>query len=336
MYIQFMSSVVPVYLLVSPLIAFGITWIVIIGLLRHLAGHLLDHPNERSLHERPVPRMGGIGVTAGIAVSVSLVSPIAWWPLWIGAVLLVVISFLDDLVSLPIVSRLVVHFVVATGLVWGMLVWQIGWAWSVVAVIAIVWMINLYNFMDGMDGLAGGMAMIGFSYLSVAAWVGGNSSLGLVSASIAAAAGAFLVFNFYPAKMFLGDAGSTTLGFLAAGLGLIGWRDAVWSIWFPFLVFSPFILDASLTLVKRMLRGERFWQAHREHWYQRLVLSGWSHRKTALAEYGLMCVCGTGALVFQWAAPNIRVAILGCWILLVAGLALVVSMVERRSVLREG
>lgn len=330
-----MSNAVPFYLLISPLIAFGITWIVIRGLLRHFAGHLLDHPNERSLHERPVPRTGGIGVTAGIAVSMSLVSPVSWWPLWIGAVLLVAISFLDDLGNLPIVSRLVVHFVAATGLVWGGLLWQIELGWSVVAVIAIVWMINLYNFMDGMDGLAGGMAMIGFSYLSVAAWAGGNWPLVLLSASIAASSGAFLLFNFHPARMFLGDAGSTTLGFLAAGLGLIGWRDGVWSIWFPVLVFSPFIMDASLTLVKRILRGERFWRAHREHCYQRLVLSGWSHRKTALAEYGLMCVCGAGALAFQWAAPDIRIAILGGWILLAAGLALAVSLAERRGVPRE-
>ncbi len=336
MYIDLMSSVIPGYLLISPLIAFGIAWIVIRGLLRHFSSHLLDHPNERSLHERPVPRTGGIGVTAGIAVSVLLISPVSWWPLWIGAALLVAISFLDDLGNLPIVFRLVVHFVAATGFVWGVLLWQIGLGWSAAAVIAIVWMINLYNFMDGMDGLAGGMAMIGFSFLSVAAWLGESSSLALVSASIAAASGAFLLFNFFPARVFLGDAGSTTLGFLAAGLGLIGWRDGVWSLWFPVLVFSPFIIDASVTLLKRIARGERFWKAHREHWYQRLILSGWSHRKTALAEYGLMCVCGTGALVFQWAAPNIRVAILGCWILLVAALALVVSMVERRDVLREG
>lgn len=330
-----MSNTVSLYLLISPLIAFGVTWIVIMGLLRHFSGHLLDHPNARSLHERPVPRTGGVGITAGIAVSLSLVSPVSWWPLWIGAVLLVTISFLDDLRNLPIVSRLVVHFIAATGFVWGMLLWKIGLGWSAVAVIAIVWMINLYNFMDGMDGLAGGMATIGFSYLSVAAWVGGHWPLALVSASIGAASGAFLLFNFHPARMFLGDAGSTTLGFLAAGLGLIGWEDGLWSIWFPILVFSPFIMDATLTLAKRIFRGERFWQAHRQHWYQRLVLSGWSHRKTALAEYGLMCVCGAGALVFQWAAPDIRTAILGCWILLASGLVLAVSMVERRGATSE-
>lgn len=331
-----MSTAVPPHLFVSPLIAFGVTWVVIKWLLRHFPGHLLDHPNQRSLHERPVPRTGGIGVTAGVAVSMLLVSPSTWWPLWFGGVLLVTISFLDDLRNISVVSRLVVHCVAASGLACGLLLDRIGLAGAAVAMIAAVWMINLYNFMDGMDGLAGGMAMIGFSCFAVEAWVGGHWPLALVSISIAAASGAFLLFNFHPAKIFLGDAGSTTLGFLAAGLGFIGWRDEVWSIWFPILVFSPFIMDASLTLMKRIARGERFWQAHREHWYQRVVLSGWSHRKTALTEYGLMCVCGAGALVFQRATPDIRIAILGSWILLAAGLTLVVSMAERRGVPSEG
>lgn len=324
------GSLLP-YVFGAPVAAFVVTWMAITVLLRTFSDRILDHPNERSLHQRPVPRTGGLGVAAGIAVSVSLVSPVSWWPLWIGAVLLVAISFLDDLIDLPIVTRLVMHIVAGSGLVCGLLFGQIGLGWAIVAVIATVWMINLYNFMDGMDGLAGGMSMIGCSFLSVAAWFGGSGSLALVSASIAAASGAFLLFNFYPARMFLGDAGSTTLGFLAAGLGLIGWRDGVWSLWFPVLVFSPFIIDASVTLLKRIARGERFWKAHREHCYQRLVLSGWSHRKTALVEYGLMFLCGIGALVFQWATANVQIAILGCWSLLTLCLFLGVSWVERRG-----
>jgi UDP-N-acetylmuramyl pentapeptide phosphotransferase/UDP-N-acetylglucosamine-1-phosphate transferase len=152
----------------------------------------------------------------------------------------------------------------------------------------------------------------------------------LVSASIAAAAAAFLLFNFHPARIFLGDAGSTTLGFLAAGLGLTGWHYGVWSLWVPLLVFSPFIVDASVTLARRLMRGEKFWQAHRSHYYQRLVLSGWSHRRTALAEYGVMVCCGCGALVFQLASDTVRFAIVGIWALAFLGLAQSVSAVERR------
>jgi UDP-N-acetylmuramyl pentapeptide phosphotransferase/UDP-N-acetylglucosamine-1-phosphate transferase len=130
--------------------------------------------------------------------------------------------------------------------------------------------------------------------------------------------------------MFLGDAGSTTFGFLAAGLGLIGWRDGAWSIWFPVLVFSPFIVDATVTLVRRVFQGERFWRAHRTHYYQRLVLSGWGQRKTVLTEYGLMALCGSLALLYQYASGEWRFVILVAWGMLFLSLALAVKGVEHR------
>ncbi|MBH0196079.1 MAG: glycosyltransferase family 4 protein [Nitrospira sp.] len=314
----------------APVASFAVTWLAITVLLRSFSDRILDHPNERSLHERPVPRTGGMGVAAGIAAGILLVSPVSWWSLWIGAAFLVGVSFLDDLVSLPIVGRLIAHFIAAGVCVIGLLSDQIGLLWIVAAIVATVWMINLYNFMDGMDGLAGGMALFGFGFLAIAAWLAHDQSLALVSLSIAAAAGAFLLFNFHPARMFLGDAGSTTFGYLAAGLGLIGWRDGAWSLWFPMLVFSPFIVDATLTLLRRMVQGERFWKAHRTHYYQRLVLSGWSHRKTALAEYGVMCACGIGALAFQQMPGGYQLLIVGVWALIYFGLSQSVSMVERR------
>jgi UDP-N-acetylmuramyl pentapeptide phosphotransferase/UDP-N-acetylglucosamine-1-phosphate transferase len=302
--------------------------------LRCFSGQALDHPNERSLHQRPVPRTGGIGVAAGIAVGALSVSPGEWWPLWVGVAVLVAVSFVDDLVGLPVVSRLVVHLLAAGGLVGGLLVEDLGWGWAIVAVMTVAWMINLYNFMDGMDGLAGGMALFGFGFLAVAAWPAGDHSLMLVSLCIAAAAGAFLWFNFHPARIFLGDAGSTVLGFLAAGLGLIGWKNGTWSLGVPLLVFSPFIVDASVTLVKRLLRGEKVWQAHRSHFYQRLVLAGWGHRKTAVAEYGMMMVCGLFALVFQSASDLVRFAIIGGITVMFLSAGWLVTVVEQKAARR--
>jgi len=95
----------------------------------------------------------------------------------------------------------------------------------------------------------------------------------------------------------MGDAGAVPLGFLAAALGLIGWLQRDWAWWFPVLVFAPFIADASVTLVRRLLRREKVWQAHFDHYYQRLVRLGWGHRTTALAEYALMLASGFLALV---------------------------------------
>jgi UDP-N-acetylmuramyl pentapeptide phosphotransferase/UDP-N-acetylglucosamine-1-phosphate transferase len=154
--------------------------------------------------------------------------------------------------------------------------------------LAVVWMTNLYNFMDGSDGLAGGMAAIGFGALALAAWLGDAPGLAAFCAAIAAAALAFLRFNFPPAQVFMGDAGSIPLGFMAATLGILGAQQNIWPGLFPLLVFSPFIVDASVTLARRGLRGEKIWQAHRSHYYQRVVLLGASHRQLALAAYALM------------------------------------------------
>lgn len=317
------------YFYAAPAVSFAVAWVAVLWLLRSFSDRILDHPNERSLHQRPVPRTGGLGVTAGIAVSAPLASPIDWWPLWLGAALLVGVSFLEDLAGLPIVGRLVAHLLAAGVLVAGLLFQDLGWGWAAVAVMAVAWMVNLYNFMDGMDGLAGGMAVFGFGFLASAAWLAGDSQLALVSLSIAAAGGGFLCFNFHPARIFLGDAGSTTLGFLAAGVGLIGWKNGTWPLGVPLLVFSPFIVDASVTLARRMMRGEKFWQAHRSHFYQRLVLSGWSHRRTALAEYALMLVCGALAWLYQTGGDRVRLGILLGWALLFAGLMAGVRAAER-------
>jgi UDP-GlcNAc:undecaprenyl-phosphate/decaprenyl-phosphate GlcNAc-1-phosphate transferase len=314
---------------VTPLVSFILTWVVLGALIRTWSHRILDHPNRRSLHHRPVPRLGGIAVAFGIATGVPFVSQAEWWPLWFGALLLVVISFVDDIMGLPIVGRLVTHLVTASGFVFFALLSRtngLSIIMIVMTIVAIVWMINLYNFMDGMDGLAGGMAVFGFGFLAIAASISGNSPLALINASIVGAAAAFLFFNFHPAQVFLGDAGSTAFGFLAAGISLIGWRAEVWSLWVPILVFAPFIVDATLTLFKRILRGEKFWQAHRSHCYQRLVLSGWGQRRTVMAEYVLMILCGIAALAYQRLPEPYRVVLL---VTCAALFALLITAVDR-------
>jgi UDP-N-acetylmuramyl pentapeptide phosphotransferase/UDP-N-acetylglucosamine-1-phosphate transferase len=265
----------------------------------------LDEPNERSLHVRPVPRTGGIAIVtallaAGLALGIS--------PATLGcALVLACISFIDDRRGLPARLRFLAHAIAATAWLAVALPGAPVWALPILF-LGIVWVTNLYNFMDGMDGLAGGMAAFGFGAYALAFWLAGNTTNALFNTSIAAAAIAFLGFNFHPARIFMGDVGSIPLGFLAAVLGIEGWRDGVWPIWFPVAVFSPFVLDASLTLLRRAARGERLWEAHRTHYYQRLVRLGWGHRNTALAEYGLMAGCALVALAAMRAPPAVQVA----------------------------
>jgi UDP-GlcNAc:undecaprenyl-phosphate/decaprenyl-phosphate GlcNAc-1-phosphate transferase len=111
----------------------------------------------------------------------------------------------------------------------------------------------------------------------------------------------------------MGDGGSIPMGFLSASLGLLGWQQGLWPLWFPLLVFSPFVVDDSITLLRRMLRGERFWQAHREHYYQRLIRMGWGHRRTALTEYALMAGVIASALAALKLNPQYQSLILAGW-----------------------
>jgi UDP-N-acetylmuramyl pentapeptide phosphotransferase/UDP-N-acetylglucosamine-1-phosphate transferase len=286
-------------LISSPLIAFMVTFILIWWLANGNNLKILDHPNSRSLHVTPVTRTGGIGMLSGILISWIFLPAALPLPVWIGVSLLAAVSFTDDVFALPVWWRFLTHSVVAAWLAAILLADIHGWLIAIVATVAIVWMINLYNFMDGSDGLAGGMALIGFGCYGLTAWLAGSEAFAVLNFCIVAAAAAFLIFNFHPAKIFMGDVGAIPLGFLAASFGILGWTNGLWELWLPFLVFSPFIADASATLAKRCLRREKLWQAHREHYYQRLVQSNFGHRNTALLGYVLMLAVGASGV---WAA----------------------------------
>ncbi len=273
--------------------ACGLVWWLATRAARQLP---VDTPNERSLHSTPVPRAGGIGLLGGFCAAAVLIAPGLPATLWIAVALLVAVSLVDDFRALPAGLRLAAHLLAAAIFSVPLLAGEYGVTVAVLVTLAAGWMINLYNFMDGSDGLAGGMAASGFTFFAIAAGLDGNADFALLNASLAAAAVAFLLFNFHPARIFLGDAGSVPLGFLAAAFGLIGWLNGHWPWWFPVLVFSPFIVDASLTLLRRLFSGARVWEAHRDHYYQRLVRIGLGHRNTALAEYALMAACGIAGL----------------------------------------
>lgn len=282
----------------SPIVAALVTMLLTtIILISKFGKEIQDIPNERSLHETPVPRIGGVGMMAGLLAGWALmITSLMWW-LVLPLIGLFIVSLLDDMHSLPVKKRLLAHLVAAAILVAGSgLITQQGLLVALLVLLFTVWMTNLYNFMDGSDGLAGGMALFGFSMYGIAALIANDDMQAMLNFTIGAAALGFLYNNFHPAKVFMGDAGSISLGFLAAGMGLWGWKQGYWAVWFPLLVFSPFIVDASVTLVKRTLRGAKITEAHREHYYQRLIQMGLGHRNVALIEYALMLATGVSAL----------------------------------------
>lgn len=273
---------------------------------------MLDRPNERSLHAHPVPRSGGLAIVAGVAAG-ALFAPgaVGGTGVTLGiAGALAAVSLADDILRLPTLLRLAAHLAAAGAV----LVLAIGVENPLLfaaLLLAIAWYANLYNFMDGADGLAGGMAVFGFGAYAWAAQQAGQAALAAVSGSIAAASFVFLLVNFHPARLFMGDAGAVPLGFLAGALGVLGWREGAWPLWFPLLVFAPFACDATLTLLRRLLRGERVWQPHKEHYYQRLVRMGFGHRATAWIEYAAMAGCSAVALLAREANPELQAGALG-------------------------
>lgn len=323
---------------------------------------VLDHPNERSLHDRPTPRTGGValltGVFCGLVLAVLAGFPLNGgsdyalfgWPASVWIVLLTygigVVSFLDDRGGVPVSVRFGVHLLAASILVLGARLWipaltfpvvgsvELGWLAVPASIGFLVWMTNLYNFMDGMDGFAGGMAVAGGGLLAWFGWAAGQGFLFCMALSAAAAAAGFLIHNFPPARIFMGDAGSVSLGFLFGSLILLGLHEYVFDLWAPIMLFSPFIVDATVTLIRRAVRGERIWQAHRSHYYQRLVLLGWGHKRTVFSEYVLMVLCGMLAWGYQMVDSRMRWMVLGSWGVLM-GLAMFgVHRVEQRASLR--
>ncbi len=307
-----------------------------------IARHVVDQPGRlNSMHTQPIPRIGGAALMAVVATAAIFSGlPTALLALLGAALALTAISIIDDVIGLSASLRFTAHLIAASVITVFFLVppeYSISPFTSLLSIAAtillITWITNLFNFMDGADGLAGGMAVLGFgAYALAAASVASTPAampIATLSTIISGAALGFLAFNFSPAKVFMGDAGSIPLGFLAATLGLYGISTNIWPWWLPLLVFSPFIVDATMTLLKRITRGEKIWVAHRQHYYHRLILSGWNHRRVALSYYLLMMACAASALAAR--KDSFPAPMLACWVVIYG---LLMMILERRFKLK--
>jgi UDP-N-acetylmuramyl pentapeptide phosphotransferase/UDP-N-acetylglucosamine-1-phosphate transferase len=243
---------------------------------------------------------------------------------------LALLALIDDRHNLGAGLRLLVQTVVVAALLYFNRLPDTPAMLLPIALLFLVWMINLYNFMDGMDGFAAGMAGIGFGTYALLAWQAGHMEFALGCAIIAAAAAGFLLLNFPPARLFMGDSGSTVLGLLAGVVILQAHVAGILPLWLGMLVFSPFIVDASITLTARVLRGERFWMPHKTHYYQRVVQLEWGHRRTTLAEYGLMMACSGTAITAAGMTIHAQSFIIAAWSVIYAVLMHLIRGAERR------
>jgi len=298
---------------------------------------VLDVPNSRSSHSRAIPRGGGVVIAAATLLSLvtaAAVESLALSPAIIayllGATVIATVGWLDDVRDMSTMFRLLAQLAAAALLLLGAGWWgeavlplaghvSLGWAGVPLALLWIVGMTNAYNFMDGVDGIAGGQAVV-----AGAAW----ALIGLAtSAPVAAAIGlavalssaAFLLHNWSPARIFMGDAGSGFLGFTFAALpfvlvGTSAQADDHLRLRLPLaaaLLVWPFVLDALFTMGRRRIKGEQVLQAHRSHLYQRLALAGMGHRSVAMLYTGLALIGAllAAAWLAKWPGADLAVTV---------------------------
>lgn len=315
-----------------------------------LQREILDVPNERSSHADPTPRGGGIVIFAVttlflIVGAVQSESLSRLWPFLAGAVLIAIVSWLDDLYSLPSLLRFGIHTVAALLAIFGIGYFKVIelsfysinldtiFIGQIITLLWIVGLTNAYNFMDGIDGIAGTQGLISGIGWSLAGWIVNDSLILLSGALLAATNLGFLWHNWHPARIFMGDVGSAFLGFSFAVLPLlalhqteINGRLAIFGV----LMIWTFVFDASLTFLRRARRGENVFAAHRSHLYQRLVISGYGHSAVSLV-YAALSLVGLGLAIFwlKLSENNLKSFVLIILSFISFGLWLWVVKVER-------
>ena len=302
-------------------IAFTIS-LVSVGLLRRFfLGQFMDIPNERSSHTRPTPRGGGLGFILAFAATLAIAQQVApelttgihpW--LWVALLPLAFIGVIDDWRNVPSAIRYLVQLSVAIGVIANSGPFTFPWldhAGAIGAFLAIVLtlicftaLINFYNFMDGLDGLVAGVSAMQLGFLAL--W----NHQPVLWLWVAALMG-FLCWNWSPAKIFMGDAGSTVLGAVVA-TAMLSQTGSFQHTWASVAILFPLIGDATYTLARRLINGENIFQAHRTHLYQRLHQAGWPHDRVAAAYIAATLLIALGL----W-----RFGPIAAWISLLATLA---------------
>ncbi len=265
-------------------------------LIRH---GMIDLPNARSSHAVPVPRGGGVGIvvvflSAVVWLFLKQVIPVKLaWALLGGGLAIAVVGLADDRFKLSPWPRLAVHSLAAGWAVWSLdplRPFQFGsnnfhWAWVSrgIAFIGLIWLTNLFNFMDGIDGLAGTEAVCVSGFGAVLLFLNGFPSYARLSLALAAASLGFLVWNWPPAKIFMGDVGSGFLGFTLGVMALFSSNASPELIWPWLILLAAFFVDATVTLLRRMFSRARWHEAHRSHAYQHAAQATGSHAKVTLA-----------------------------------------------------
>jgi Fuc2NAc and GlcNAc transferase len=258
--------------------------------------NIFDIPNDRSSHKEPIPRGAGIA----FFLSFNLVLSFLWWqgqialaylyPVLLGGPVILILGYWDDLKSIPASVRLFFHLssavfvfiLISAGFskqVTISFLPALPWLTAGFCILFIAWFINLYNFMDGADGLATSIGMVGAGLIAILSYIAGNVDLAIIYVVLAYALAGFLIFNWHPAKVFMGDSGAYYLGYIFGSLALVSKMYYDSSLYVHLIIFGLFIVDATWTLIRRAIRRERVFMGHKMHAFQKLMAQGWGHAR---------------------------------------------------------
>ena len=276
---------------------------------------MLDQPGQRRSHRLPTPRGGGIGI---VVAMVACLPGVLWslpaaWPggvvtgLCVALLLVAMAGWWDDHRSLPALPRLIAQLLGVGLFSSTLLATGLSWWWLPVLLIGGAWSINLHNFMDGIDGLLAQQTIFVGAGLALLAWAAAQPALATAAAAFATAALGFWWFNRPPARIFMGDVGSGSVGLLVFAFSTMLWRVEHALLWPTLILSSAFVVDASLTLLIRMWRGRRWYTAHREHLYQWLVRRGGTHARADAAYMGWNLLVAAPSAWLAWS--HLRMAL---------------------------
>jgi Fuc2NAc and GlcNAc transferase len=303
---------------------------------------LLDIPNVRSSHSVPTPRGGGLAIVIVLMLTamVSLFLPQApvqsLLCLLVATLAFALLGWQDDKHGLPVSIRFLIQSLIAAlssiWLLWGIAGFSItieGIVMLLLCVLWTVWMANLYNFMDGIDGISAVETIILGAVTSYWFATAGVISFAIICIAAAGAALGFLRWNWSPAKIFMGDVGSLALGAFFAIIAVIGTAG----VGLPFVAFlilyAVYLADSGITLLHRMIKGEKWWQAHRSHFYQRAVQSGFSHAQVSLAVMMLNIILAVLASLLVFDAIELYTALIVTMAILTVTMFLINSRFNR-------
>ena len=285
---------------------------------------MITEPGERQSHVVSTPTGGGLGLVFSIIVTslfLLFVSPIPgfWWQNVLpGILLLAFVGWRDDKHTVPWRVRLLVQLAVSLWLLsFGPLQLSLSDVGLFsIAVLAVVWMMNLYNFMDGSNGMAGFQGVFAGAVLAVLFHISGQTAMALIALTVATACAGFLPLNFPLARVFMGDVASVPLGFIFASLVVYGTQADSLSPQVSILIMSVFIIDATMTLLARVIRREQWYTAHAQHVYQRLIAQGWSHHQVLIVYQAINVILVLPAVVLAEIYPQYAMMTVGFTFLL--------------------